>query len=197
MENYPGFYSTHAWRLNKKIPLEVEYYKWLSYETETEKERIALIHSKNVSEITHEDIDFLKRQKQLTHIKETLENYLLTSKYNEEDWNTISICKENNHLLEQVMIDKLTKEELLKAKEKLLNYESKTLDKLFDIVKDFEDNYESLSYVDAFAFHYLSEYYYYNVYRANWQTMNAENYKRALITEKIRQDSAIAARFRF
>ena len=195
MKNYPGFSLTHIWDFMKKIPLDVEWYKWLNYESETEKERIALINSKSASEITHEDIDFLKRQKQLPHIKETLENYLLTGKYDEEDWDTISICKENDHLLEKVMIDKLTKEELLKAKEKLLNYESESLDKLSDIVKDLEDNYASLSYVDAFAFHYLSEHYYYFVYRKGWQTSNAEYYKKALISEKIRQDSAIAARF--
>lgn len=196
MDDYSGFCLSYGWDVGKKIPLDVECYKWLSYESEKKKERVALINSKNADEITRKDVAFLEEQKHLTYIKKILRDYLLTGNFNKKTWKIISMCKENDDFLKTIMIDKLTKQELLEAKEKLLNYKSETLEKLSKIVRNFENNYDTLSYIDAYVFHYLSEYYYYYDYRAHWQALNDENYRKALISEKMREDSAIAAKFR-
>lgn len=192
---FPGFiYGKGIWNRNKKIPLEVEWYKWLRYESEIEKERVALIHSKNVNEITHEDIKFLKRKKTSSQTQKVLKQYLLDGTFTEKTWDIVEMCKTDSSLLEKVMIDKLTKEELSEAKKKLSKYKQiKELDILGKIVNNLENSYDDLSYVDAFVFHYLADYYYYINYRVGMQAANEAYYRRALRNDKIRHDSYVYA----
>ena len=192
---FSGFiYGKGIWNRNKKIPLEVEWDKWLRYESEIEKEKVALIHSKSIDEITHEDIEFLKRKKTSSQTQEVLKQYLLDGKFTEETWPVIEMCKTNSSLLEKIMIDKLTKEELLEAEKKLSDYKQiKELDTLGEIVNNFENSYDDLSYVDAFVFHYLADYYYYINYRVGMQAANEAYSRRALRNDKIRHDSYVYA----
>ena len=187
-----------GWKVCQQINLDVEWYKWLRYESEIEKERVDLINSKNVNEITHKDIEFLKRQKELPNFKKNLDEYFLKHNCNPEISKVVVMCHENPKLLEKIMIDKLTEEELLEAEKKLLNYKQiKELDILGEIVNNFENSYNDLSYVDAFVYHYLADYYYYRSYRDGIQGSNEAYSQRARVYAKALQNRDANIHFRF
>lgn len=183
------YHKGGGWKGHQQIELDVEWYKWLRYKSKIEKERVNRIKSKSPENITHEDVDFLERQKQLSKFKKFFDEYFLKDNHEPEIARVVIGSREHPELLEQIMIDKLTEEELLEAKDKLLNYKNpEEFDKLGKIVNDFENNYESLSYVDAFVYHYLAEYYYYHSFRRSIQSSNESFHQRARVYAKALQD---------
>ncbi len=138
-------------RLNAS--LDTLWVKWLSYEPEFEKERILYLESKKVSELSYEELNevlIYKRNKLLVElfkrygIKESsVEEYMLIYDYM------------NSHSIEELMLAKMTNEELRYAKEEITRLSGGTKEQLQAKINEGKQ-LDKLGMVDSYILYVIS-----------------------------------------
>ena len=150
--------------------------KLLSFNSDTENERINEVAKKLPSNITKEDIEYFNRYKNIQKYLEILVKYKHQNNLTREDWKILNECLYEN--LEKIILDKLSKEELLKLKEKLNEYCKTSMERLKIIILEYEKKYDDLNLQDASIYYFLSSFYYQKKYIINTHQMNKEFYER-------------------
>lgn len=133
---------------------DVEWLKWLSYEPEFEKNRIEYFDSKKVSELSLEELAEASRYIKNRVFAELFKIYS-ASKCSKEDYMKVYeyMCNES---IEELMISKLTPEELQYAKQEITRLSKIPSDQLSCIIKEEQEKYEQLSMVDSYILHIIS-----------------------------------------
>lgn len=150
--------------------------KLLSFNSDTENERINEVAKKLPSNITKEDIEYFNRYKNIQKYLEILVKYKQQNNLTREDWEILNECLYEN--LEKIILDKLSKEELLKLKEKLNEYCKTSMERLKIIILEYEKKYDDLNLQDASIYYFLSSFYYQKKYIITTHQMNKEFYER-------------------
>lgn len=136
---------------------DIEWIKWLSYEPEFEKKRIKYLDSKEMSELSCEEFEEAIRYKR-NKIFARLFKIYGTSECSEEDYMRVYdyMCNES---IEELMLSKLTAEELQYAKEEITRLSKGSDSQLSAKVHEGkkQENYEKLSMVDSYILHFLSK----------------------------------------
>ena len=143
-------------KLNKKnlkgksglgtIDLATEWIKWLSYEPEHETAKIKKIYAKKTEELTIDELHTLITYKERKEMLELIKKYQAAT-CNEEEY--LKVFNYINKDINEIAVEKLTKEELKQAKTEMLNIDKKSKDEL----KTMKENYNDLSMVDAYILH--------------------------------------------
>ncbi len=136
--------------------LAMQYLKWLKYTSKEEQEKINIILNKKSSELTNEEISQLKLYKHLQDIIPIFERYF-SDECKKSDLLLVFDFIQNN-LLYDLMIAKLTKNELQMAQIKIDQLKCLPDFELSKLIKEkmtFEA-YMELSMIDAFCINRLS-----------------------------------------
>lgn len=135
----------------------IEWIKWLSYEPEFEKKRIEYFDSKKISELSYEELEeacSYSRNK----IFARLFKIYGTSECSEEDYMKVYdyMCNES---IEELMLKKLTSEELRYARQEITRLSKVPKEQLSSKVKEEQNpgKYEQLSMVDSYILHIISD----------------------------------------
>ena len=150
---------------SKTFPLKyginyyIEWLKWLDYIPEFENKRRQELESKKIDELSLEELNELKKYLKQSRMLELFKLYG-TNNISKEDYmmvyNYMKDCS-----IEDLMLSKLSKEELLYAKEKIESLkELSTLELKENILDKNKKNFEKLSMVDAYIFHMISKVFY-------------------------------------
>ena len=133
---------------------DIEWLKWLSYEPEFEKNRIEYFDSKKVSELSLEELAEASRYIKNRAFAELFKIYG-TSECSKEDYMKVYeyMCNES---IEELMISKLTLEELQYARQEITRLSKIPSDQLSCIIKEEQEKYEQLSMVDSYILHIIS-----------------------------------------
>lgn len=152
--------------LKLPLPQNVEvrgYYKidtavwlrWLDYEPKFEKDLIQNLSYKDISALSLEELQILTKYQERKKISQ------LIRKYETDDINFDEYLEVNTYLesesIEELMLDKLSKEEKEYAKleiERLKQLKYEELDKKVDVMIG---NFENLSIVDSYILHEISK----------------------------------------
>ena len=135
----------------------IEWIKWLSYEPEFILEKVEEISNKKVAEITESE------RKLINKFKEDQEMARLFKIYGTNEINKAEYMKVykymNEKSIENLILRKLTKEELEYAKDQIKYYEGIPKEVLSQKVlfEQKEENYEKLSMVDSYILHMISK----------------------------------------
>ncbi len=128
---------------------DMEWIKWLSFQTEKQK----ILKKKEKNFLTDEDRKELDRYLEEDRIASLLKLYgsdkITISEYLE----CYDFMREND--IEEYLLSKLTKEELEVGREKIKYYNEVSLKDLRNKIKTDIENYQVLSMVDAFILHYI------------------------------------------
>lgn len=134
------------------ISPDIEWIKWLSYESEFEKKRIEYLDSKRVSELSYEELEEAIGYRKNKIFAELFKIYG-TSECFQEDYMKVYdyMCNES--------IEKLTSEELKYAREEITRLSKVSKEQLSAKVKDeqIREKYEQLSMVDSYILHIISD----------------------------------------
>lgn len=133
---------------------DVEWLKWLSYEPEFEKNRIEYFDSKKVSELSLEELAEASRYIKNRVFAELFKIYG-ASECSKEDYMKVYEYMRNESI-EELMISKLTLEELQYAKQEITRLSKIPSDQLSCIMKEEQEKYEQLSMVDSYILHIIS-----------------------------------------
>lgn len=136
---------------------DIEWIKWLSYEPEFEKKRIEYFDSKKVSELSYEEL-----QEAIQYSRNKIFARLFkiygTSECSEEDYMKVYdyMCNES---IEELMLKKLTSEELRYAKQEITRLSEVPKEQLSAKVNEEQklEKYEKLSMVDSYILHIISD----------------------------------------
>mgnify|MGYP000711264490 CR=1 FL=1 len=134
----------------------IEWIKWLSYEPEFEKKRIEYLDSKK-SELSYEEIEEVTNYNR-NKIFAGLFMVYGTSECSQEDYMRVYdyMCNES---IEELMLKKLTSEELKYAREEITRLNKISKEQLSVKVKyeQIREKYEQLSMVDSYILHIISD----------------------------------------
>ena len=137
------------------ISPDIEWNKWLSYESEFEKKRIEYLDSKRVSELSYEELEEAIGYRKNKIFAELFKIYG-TSECFQEDYMKVYdyMCNES---IEKLMLKKLTSEELKYAREEITRLSKVSKEQLSAKVKDeqIREKYEQLSMVDSYILHII------------------------------------------
>ena len=139
-----------------KVSPQIEWIKWLCYEPEFEKKRIEYFDSKKVSELSYEELEEASKYNR-NKIFARLFKIYGTDKCSEEDYMRVYdyMCNES---IEELMLSKLTSEELLYAKKEINRLSKIPSEELSAKVREEQKpkRYEQLSMVDSYILHLIS-----------------------------------------
>ena len=145
--------SGDFWNVNPYI----EWTKWLSYVPDFLKEKIEIISNKQASEITEAEYNLLNKFKEDQKMARLFKIYG-TKEITEDEYITVyKYMKTKN--IESLMTSKLTKDELMKAKEQIKYYVGIPAEELSEKVKSEQkqENYDKLSMIDSYVLHMISQ----------------------------------------
>lgn len=132
-----------------------EWIKWLSYEPSFEKEKMMYYDRISIYDLKEKDLKFIneynKRKKILPIIKKYSENDFTL----EEGKIAYDYLTENS--LSKLMMDKLTKNEVMEARKKVSIYTKMDYEKEDEMLRKLVEKYDKLSMTDSFAFRILYE----------------------------------------
>lgn len=136
---------------------DVEWIKWLSYEPEFEKKRIEYFDSKKISELYYEELEEASSYSRNKIFAELFKIYG-TSECSEEDYMKVYdyMC---NQSIEELMLKKLTSEELRYARQEITRLSKVPKEQLSAKVNEEQkpEKYEQLSMVDSYVLHIISD----------------------------------------
>ena len=139
------------------ISPDIEWNKWLSYESEFEKNWIEYLDSKRVSELSYEELEEAIGYRKNKIFVELFKIYG-TSECFQEDYMKVYdyMCNES---IEKLMLKKLTSEELKYAREEITRLNKVSKEQLSVKVKyeQIREKYEQLSMVDSYILHVISK----------------------------------------
>lgn len=138
------------------ISPDIEWLKWLSYEPEFEKKRIEYFDSKKISELSLEELEEVTRYSRNKVFAKLFKVYG-TSECSEEDYMKVYdyMCNES---IEELMLSKLTSEELQYAKKEITRLSNVPKEQLSVKVRKEQtpEKYEQLSMADSYILHLIS-----------------------------------------
>ena len=139
------------------ISPDIEWLKWLSYESEFEKKRIEYFDSKKVSELSYEELEEASRYSRNKVFSRLFKIYG-TDECSEEDHMRVYdyMCNES---IEELMLSKLSSEELQYAKQEITSLSIAPTEQLRAMVSDMQkpEIYEQLSMVNSYILHIISD----------------------------------------
>lgn len=146
----------HGRNIIGNISPDIEWIKWLSYEPEFEKKRIEYFDSKKVSELSLEELEEASRYSRNKFFARLFKIYG-TIECSEEDYMKVYdfMCNES---IEELMLSKLTSEELLYAKQEIIRLSKISKEQLSVKVREEQrpEKYKQLSMVDSYILHLIS-----------------------------------------
>ncbi len=138
------------------ISPNIEWIKWLSYEPEFEKKRIEYLDSKKISELSYEELQEACRYSRDRTFAKLFKIYG-TSECSEEIYMKVYdyMCNES---IEELMLRKLTAEELQYAKQEITRLSEISKEQLSAKVADKQklETYEQLSMAESYILHIIS-----------------------------------------
>ena len=134
----------------------LEWKKWLSYVPEFERKRIEYFDSKKISELSYDELEEASRYRKNQIFAELFQVYG-TSECSKENYMMVYNYMSNESILE-LMLSKLTSEELYHAREEIEKLSSLSKEELNAKVKREQRAgvYNRLSMVDSYILHLLS-----------------------------------------
>lgn len=148
----------------------IEWIKWLSYESEYEKQICDLTDGKTCLEVSHDELQKVSRIRRNRVFANLFKKYG-TSECSEEEYIMVYdyMCTES---IENLMISKLSSQELCYAKEKIIYFSQLTSEELSKKVHEeqVEDVYDTLSMVDSYVLHVVSN----NNFAKDMERLNKE-----------------------
>ena len=135
----------------------IEWVKWLSYEPEFEKKRIEYFDSKKISKLSLEELEEASKYSRNKVFARLFKIYG-TSECSEEDYMKVYnyMCNES---IEELMLSKLTSEELRYAKQEITRLSKVSKEQLSAKVREEQtpEKFEQLSMVDSYILHIISD----------------------------------------
>lgn len=131
----------------------IEWIKWLSYIPDFQKSRIKYLESKVASDISLEELNELNQYRIQAKIAKLFKLYGTSDISKNEYIEVYNYMKE--HSIEDLMLSKLSKEELSYAKKRIQYFSQISKEELELKIKreQKEDNYSKLSMVDSYILH--------------------------------------------
>lgn len=135
---------------------DIEWIKWLSYEPKFEKKRIEYFDTKKVSELSYEELEEASRYSRNKIFAKLFKIYG-TDECSEEDYMRVYDYMRNESI-EELMLSKLTSEELQYAKQEITRLSKISKERLSAKLNEEQklENYEQLSMVDSYILHIIS-----------------------------------------
>ena len=135
----------------------MEWTKWLSYVPEFQKERIQELDSKRMEEMTLEEVEELEKYKNQNRMLGLFKIYS-TSKISKDEYMEVYDYMANQSI-DELMLSKLSSEELKYAKDQIQYFNQIPSEELRKKVTEEQkaDNYENLSMVDSYVLHIISK----------------------------------------
>lgn len=139
------------------IPVDIEWIKWLSYESEYEKKKIEYFNSKEVSELSEEELEEKNRYERNRTFARLFKIYGTSEISKKDSMKVFDYMRTES--IEKLMLSKLTSEELQYAKQEITRLSEVSDKQLRDrVIEDQKpERYEQLSMVDAYILHKISE----------------------------------------
>ena len=137
------------------IAPDVEWRKWLSYESEFEKNRIKMLETRKNSELSFEEVEELRKYRRNRMFAELFRLYEIRKCSYEEYMMVYDfMCTES---IEELMLSKLSSSELSYAKDEIVRLSKVSKEDLEFKVKEAQkiENYDKLSMVDAYILHVI------------------------------------------
>ena len=135
----------------------IEWIKWLSYIPKFQEVRLQEVSSKKVEELTGEEIDELNTYKRQNRILKLFKLYGTKEISKDEYMEVYNFMV--NQSIDELMLSKLTIEELRYAKSQIQYFSEIASEELRKKVNEERkaDNYENLSMVDSYILHVISK----------------------------------------
>ena len=142
--------------VKRNVDPPIEWIKWLSYIPDFQKSRIQYLESKMASDISLEELSEINQYKNQARMA-TLFKLYGTSDISKDEYMEVYIYM-IKHSIEDLMLNKLSKEELSHAKERIQYFSQISKEELELKIKEEqkEDNYKKLSMVDSYILHEIS-----------------------------------------
>lgn len=170
---------------NGSLSPDKEWLKWLAYESDCEKQRIAYLNSKLVEQLTYEELEEVSRYRRNQNYARLLKEYEM-GKCSEEEYMKVYelMCHES---IEELMLMKLTTEELEYAKQEIIRLSQVSSEQLSAKIKQEQvsETYEQLSMVEAYILHFISKI----NYARNIADLNREIHSQTTQNENMREKS--------
>ena len=143
--------------VNRNVDPIIEWIKWLSYIPDFQKSRIKYLESKMANDISLEELSEINQYKIQARMA-TLFKLYGTSDISRDEYMEVYIYM-IEHSIEDLMLSKLSKEELSYAKERIQYFSQISKEELELKIKEEqkEVNYTELSMVDSYILHELSQ----------------------------------------
>lgn len=134
----------------------IEWIKWLSYVPEFQKARIQELNFKKVEEMTLEELDEIRAYKSQIRVLGLFKIYG-TSEISKDEYMEVYNFMVNQSI-DELMLSKLSSEELRYAKDQIQYFSQIPSEELRKKVNEEQkaDNYENLSMVDSYILHIIS-----------------------------------------
>lgn len=134
----------------------IEWIKWLSYIPIHEKKRIEFLYSKNITDLSIDELKEIINYKERNHMVKLFKKY---DKYQCSEDEYLEVYDYMGKSIKELMIDKLNSEELLYAKKEILKLSSIDQKELkIKINKEQKPEiYSKLSMVDSYILHIISD----------------------------------------
>ena len=158
--------------ITSNITPDIEWLKWLSYEPDFEKKRMEYLNSKTIAELSYEELEEAMNYKE-NQVWARLFKLYGTNTCSEEDYMEVYdfMAKEN---IEDLMLSKLTVEELQYAKKEIIRLSKMPKEQLNIKVKEEQEKYAELSMVDSYILHIISNINYEKNIRALSEDINSQ-----------------------
>ena len=163
----------------------IEWVKWLSYVPKFEQLRIQELNSKNIEELSLDELSEIKKYKYQNRMLELFKKYG-TNVISKKDYMEVYDFMVNQSIYD-LMLSKLTLEEIKIAKEKIEFFKGISIDELREKVSIEKniDIYKDLSMVDSYILHVISEF----DYLKGIKKLNKEVYSQIKENDVMRQKS--------
>lgn len=147
--------------IKRNIDPLMEWMKWLTYEPEHYTKKKLVLYSKTVRELLPKEIEELTIYKLRDKMKILFEKYIKKSCTEQEYMEVYNYMINNS--INELMLDKLSAEELSYAKKEIERLSNLSKEDLCQRVTEQQhsDIYDELSMVDAYILHNLLDIYYY------------------------------------
>lgn len=134
----------------------VEWIKWLSYVPEFQQAKIQKLSSKKIEAMSLEELNEIKKYKKQKRMLDLFKIYGSSTITKEEYMEVYDYMSTQS--IDELMISKLTSEELKYAREKIQIYRKIPKDDLRKKVENEQkdENYKKLSMVDSYILHIIS-----------------------------------------
>lgn len=170
-------------KVKRNIDPLIEWIKWLSYESNSEKARSQNLSHKSIEQLSKEELIWISEYKSRKHMLDLFKRY------------TKGECSSSEYMevydymgkpIEDLMLDKLNEKELEEARAKITRLSKFSLEELNKKVKEEQQprNYDELSMVDAYVLHVVSDFVYKKNIKLDNIKIGAELDRNAVMREK-------------